>query len=44
MSKSKWGFDEIRKEGELIGELKRSKETAYEMFIDGKNIIEIRKY
>ena len=38
--KSKLGFSEIL----LQGELKRSKETAHEMFVDGENITKIRKY
>jgi len=44
MSKTAWGFDELRREGEHIGELKRSRETAHEMFIDGELIEKIRKY
>jgi len=40
MIKSKWGFDEMIKEGEL----KRSKETAHDMFVDGENIVKIKKY
>jgi len=44
MSKSAWGFDELRREGEHIGELKNRKATAHEMFIDGEQIEKIRKY
>ena len=44
MSESKWGFSKWLKEGEQIGELKGHKETAQKMFIDGKDIIEIRRY
>jgi predicted transposase YdaD len=52
VNKSKWGFDELIFEGEqrgeqrgvLRGEQKGHKETAYEMFMDGENILKIRKY
>jgi hypothetical protein len=44
MSKSAWGFDELRNESEQIGELKRGKKTAHEMFLDGESITKIRKY
>jgi len=48
MSKSAWGFDELRREGrvegEHIGEIKTRKATAHEMFIDGELIEKIRKY
>jgi len=30
--------------GEIKGELKRGKETAQEMFLDGENITKIKKY
>ena len=30
--------------GEIKGELKRGKETAQEMFLDGENIAKIKKY
>ena len=44
MTESKWVLSKALRQGEQKGELKRSKETAYDMFLDGKNIIEIRKY
>ncbi|MCL1792307.1 MAG: hypothetical protein FWG34_00400 [Oscillospiraceae bacterium] len=37
MSESKWSFAKFRDEGKI----ERGKETAQEMFLDGKNIIEI---
>jgi hypothetical protein len=40
MTESKWSFAKVRNEGKV----ERSKEMAQEMFLDGKNIIEIRKY
>ena len=40
MSESKWSFAKFRDEGKI----ERGKETAQEMFLDGKNIIEIKKY
>ncbi|MCL2815259.1 MAG: hypothetical protein FWD23_11725 [Oscillospiraceae bacterium] len=56
VTESKWMISKVLRQGEQIGELrgelkgelrgelKSRKETAYEMFLDGKNIIEIRKY
>jgi len=44
VSKSAWGFDELRHEGRIEGELKNRKETAHVMFIDGEKIEKIRKY
>ena len=48
VSESKWSFARVRNEGKTeglqIGELKRSKETAQEMFLDGENIMKIKKY
>ena len=40
MTESKWNISKVLREGEQ----KRGKETAHEMFIDGKNITEIKKY
>jgi protease II len=40
VSESKWNFGKWLTEGEL----KRSKETAHEMFLDIENIAKIRKY
>ncbi|MCL2814266.1 MAG: hypothetical protein FWD23_06675, partial [Oscillospiraceae bacterium] len=40
VTESKWMISKVLRQGEL----KSRKETAYEMFLDGKNIIEIRKY
>jgi hypothetical protein len=48
VSESVWSFDKWRNEGEQMGlrkgELKGHKETAHEMFVDGENIVKIRKY
>ena len=44
MTESKWMISKILREGEQRGKLTGHKETAYEMFMDGKNIAEIRKY
>ena len=40
MSESRWAFSKWLREGEL----NRGKETAHEMFVDGENIMKIRKY
>ena len=40
MGESRWNLSKVLREGEI----KRSKETAHEMFIDGENIVKIRKY
>ena len=48
MSESKWMISRVLREGEHIGELKgelkRSKKTAYDMFLDGENLTKIRRY
>jgi len=52
MTESKWIISKWLREGEQKGEqigvkkgkLERSKETAYDMFIDGENIMKIKKY
>ena len=48
MTESKWivskWLREGEQKGEQIGELKRGKETAHEMFISGEDIAFIRKY
>jgi len=44
MTESKWIVSKWLRQGEQIGRDERGKETAHEMFIDGKNIMEIRKY
>ena len=44
VNESKWLISKVLREGEQIGELKGKKEMAQEMFIDGENIIKIRKY
>jgi hypothetical protein len=44
MTESKWSFAKVRNESKVEGKVERSKETAQEMFLDGKNITEIRKY
>ena len=38
--KSKLGFDELI----MQGEIKKSKETAYKMFVDGESIVKIKRY
>jgi hypothetical protein len=40
VSESKWSFNRVRNEGKL----ENRKETAQEIFMDGKNIMEIKKY
>ena len=40
MSESRWTISKVLRDGEQ----KRGKETAHDMFIDGKNITEIKKY
>ena len=44
MSESRWIISKWLRQGEAIGEENSRKETAYEMFLDSKNINEIRKY
>ena len=40
MSESRWAFSKWLRQGELNSR----KETAHEMFVDGENIMKIRKY
>ena len=44
MSESRWAFSKWLRQGEEIGVEKQGRETAYEMFLDGENIIKIKKY
>ena len=44
MSESRWAFSKWLRQGEQIGVEKQGKETAHKMFLDGENIIKIRRY